>query len=284
VSLKMGQFAENLRAIQDDFKTSWYFRLWGGLWTICAIMAFVALIVLAAKANDARMHKDFNFFISQQSSIDFPAIRLRLSRRSEANETFTGVPRCVHAGAFVQGTQTCTGDHAPNTCYVLATDGFSAVYSQDPDQTFQQSNIVCNFSTTSTTGQNTMVAFEIEDNDPLGRGSLHIPPGFNIWVNIRQVNYIVNGVYSTTFRRELQNHGAVPLPNSMFAVTFHIKDFFVDTYEQKDNYNGWQAVGSIGGFAFFLVLLHTVVMMIVGIFLDNNSSFLNGEAPTVNAL
>jgi len=44
-----------------------------------------------------------------------------------------------------------------------------------------------------------------------------------------------------------------------------------------DIYNGWMTVGDIGGIAFFGVILHTIVMIIVGLFLANSSTFLGGE-------
>jgi len=39
-------------------------------------------------------------------------------------------------------------------------------------------------------------------------------------------------------------------------------------------YNGWRALGDIGGFAFALVLFQTAIMLIIGLCFYNNSSFL----------
>jgi len=175
------------------------------------------------------------------------------------------------------------------SCYALNSDGIEALYSDQPLQTLQNSNIQCTFAVNGSAGQDTTVAFGFENNDDLdtyGGNILHISPWTLSWVNLKKRIVSLNGKGADAWEAQLQYHS---LPNSngatggTFDVTVHIRDFVVDHYDQKDNYNGWQALGSIGGFAFFLVILHTLVMLLVGIFLDNNSRFLNDEISPYSA-
>lgn len=46
---------------------------------------------------------------------------------------------------------------------------------------------------------------------------------------------------------------------------------------EYDSYNGWMALGDIGGFAFFMMILHTMVMMCIGVCFNNDSQFLGGR-------
>jgi hypothetical protein len=61
------------------------------------------------------------------------------------------------------------------------------------------------------------------------------------------------------------------------VVSVIIESFGVEHYEQRSVYNGWMAMGDVGGFAFFLLILHTIVMLGVGVFLANDSRFLHSS-------
>lgn len=63
-----------------------------------------------------------------------------------------------------------------------------------------------------------------------------------------------------------------------FRVVVGIRNFFVQHTQEVDTFNGWQSVGSIGGFIFFLVILHNILMFLVGFCLANDSKFLGGGA------
>jgi len=72
-------------------------------------------------------------------------------------------------------------------------------------------------------------------------------------------------------------HSTVSTPGH-YVVRTIISSFRVDHYEQTDSYNGWQAIGGIGGFAFWMVILHTIATIVVGFILSNESKFLAGSS------
>jgi hypothetical protein len=67
-----------------------------------------------------------------------------------------------------------------------------------------------------------------------------------------------------------------------FYIVIGMGSFDVRYIREVDTFNGWQSVGAIGGFVFFLVLLHSVFMFLVGFCLENNSKFL-GHSGAENA-
>jgi len=65
-----------------------------------------------------------------------------------------------------------------------------------------------------------------------------------------------------------------------FNIDIKIGVFDVFHYEQTDFYTGWMATSDIGGAAFFLVIIHTIVMGLVSLCLENNSKYLKGTSYT----
>jgi len=58
-------------------------------------------------------------------------------------------------------------------------------------------------------------------------------------------------------------------------------------YEKTEWYTGWMAAADIGGFAFFLYIIHWIVVTFLGIFLQRTSKFLGvggPSAPQYNSL
>jgi hypothetical protein len=68
-----------------------------------------------------------------------------------------------------------------------------------------------------------------------------------------------------------------------YVVSTIIESFGVEHLEQRSLYNGWMAMGDVGGFAFFLLILHTIVMLGVGVFLANDSKFLHSDGHEVGS-
>jgi len=85
---------------------------------------------------------------------------------------------------------------------------------------------------------------------------------------------VPNGV--TTWEKTALYHSTVFTPAS-FTITTIISSFRVTHHEQANNYDGWMAVADIGGFAFWMVILHTIAMIVVGFILPNESKFLGAD-------
>lgn len=62
-----------------------------------------------------------------------------------------------------------------------------------------------------------------------------------------------------------------------FHMVIGIGSFNVMHARDVDEFNGWKGVGDIGGLVFFLYILHTILMIIIGFFVNNDSKFLNRE-------
>jgi len=62
----------------------------------------------------------------------------------------------------------------------------------------------------------------------------------------------------------------------VYSIYIGIGSYYARHEEQKDIYDGWMALGASGGFIYFSVILHTIIMIIVGVRLENDSAFLQG--------
>jgi len=74
-----------------------------------------------------------------------------------------------------------------------------------------------------------------------------------------------------------------------YMVSIILNGFVVSNFAEVNRYNGWKSIGDVGGFIFFLVILHTMAMIVAGLFLDNKSYFLSpspsiGSAPETTSL
>jgi len=146
--------------------------------------------------------------------------------------------------------------------------------------------INCSFSTvpSESTGSE-LIAFEIENGDVSGANSyasLWILPNNGTWIFltkqvIQGVDYWLRGMmYHTAAMNVPQPPNAANLNTStLFYNPYIMLDTNTVTKMQTHNYfNGWLAMAAIGGWAFMLVIFHSIVMGIISIFLENDSRFL----------
>jgi len=282
----MGACGDNVRTILDDLKSSWYFRIWAFLWFVLVIVAFAALILIGMKSERNLKHEEFSMWIENASSIDFPAFHVRVHdpyEREPYQQTFNNVT-CDHGG-FPLTTTTCKPYHGqvlPKTvCFAIQGNGITAVNklgSHDTDF------VRCRINSTVTSfHQNTLVAYELED-DNAARFSgdqfpqLWIGPSADAWVELEK------NIIRTREGKDFVDWGrkVVYLSNSRTNTTEYliydiitvIPSFRVNHVELRDPEIGWMAAGEVGGFAFLGVIIHTIVMMLFGICLDNDSRFL----------
>jgi hypothetical protein len=108
---------------------------------------------------------------------------------------------------------------------------------------------------------------------------LWIAPNNNAWVLLTKRFWVEpSGNTIEEWERDLLYHSTQSSPGN-YTVLLVIDDFTVATVLSRENYyTGFMAVGDIGGTAFFLVLVHTIAMMLVGCVIPNDSVFLNGSA------
>jgi len=276
-----GSLIDNVKAILEDFKGSWYFRVWGSLWGVCAVMVFVVLILLGGRSDRAGQEKEWRFWIENASSITFPKFHFRIMEDGQTFIRSTMV--CSHSGMTLHNQQCLNGDPGMTTCFALGDSIVSNALTA-----FDNGNnrIDCKMNTTATLPtQNLMMAWEIEG----GTGSMggtsdtvYVQPNNMAWILLQKtiiqplnVPGASNGYEA--WNKDLVYHSSEANPG-FYQISVILNNFRVDHIEQVDGYNGWMALGGIGGFAFFMLILHTLIMIVVGIFLTNDSKFLRGGA------
>jgi len=276
--LEMGDTFARLRSIIEDLKTSWYFRIWTIVWSVCFILAFVSLIILSARSAEAGTEKDWNMWVENATKIAFPNFHFRFTHHEETQDVFDGSPVCVHEGTgFQLPPTTCTGiTKDPTKCQAFPGEVISA--SNSIAAPFGDDTIKCFINTTGWiyNSTNQMMAFEIEGSsgyDPIDF-SPRANPGAWIMLKKRVASPLHSKVQYPFWEKSLLYHSSVKTPG-FFVVRVIIGSFRVDHWQQADNFNGWRALDTIGGFSFWMVILHTIVMVIFGIIFANNSKFLN---------
>jgi len=272
----MPQTVQSVGKIVHDVTHSWYFRIWGSLWVVCAIVVFAALIVLANQSNTAANEEDLRFWIESATQISYPNFHFR----ANGNETFVNINCYMMNGPSIQIGACESWRNAPlNKCFSINGETIAASY--DPNVHNNQidtQRIYCNMNTTGNSSGNTLIAWEIEGNEtqigPNSYASIWIAPNNMAWVMIEKSVIGTSTGNEIAWRRTLLYHSTVSVPGVYNTATI-IGSFLVSHYVPNDSYNGWMSIGQIGGFAFFLVILHSIVMILMGIFMTNDSKLLN---------
>jgi len=282
----MGACGENARLIVDDLKTSWYFRVWCLLWAVCAIVAFSALIILAHRSQQEIKEEEFQMWVENATEIPFPKFHFRIHTEADIPrvQNFTS-KRCTHNGAFLT-TTTCAPwrgiNPSPETCFAVNTDG---IVAENKWEDWQDLFINCEITTAGVDAdKNLLIAWELEGENVGTYGgnsfaSIWIAPNDKAWVMLEKA--LIQGgrkqpKWIEVWERTLLYHSTNASPN-FYNVSTIIGTFRVNHIELKDPSIGWVGAANVGGFAFFVILIHTIVMSLFGICLDNDSKFLRGN-------
>lgn len=252
------------RLFLEDLKTSWYFRIWFCTWFICAVFVFSALIINGGRSDEAMEHQGWAFWIEHATSIEYPNFAFRTALDEISNEI--GSVYCSLNGLVISTAQ-CNDGSVRTKCVQLNMKGDYA--KRDAN------NLVCTVTYNVTTDPDQMIGFEImKPANEFGVAFTWIRPNNNVWVLLTK-NVVAGekGDPRDYWGRQLVYHSTVSLPGT-FQVSILMDHFDVFHWVESDSYTGWMAVGDIGGFAFFLVILHTFVMWIVALFIENNSRYL----------
>jgi len=273
----MAQTTQTAGKIVHDVTNSWYFRIYGSLWAICAILVFAALVVLTQRSNRAAQEDDVRFWIQTVNQMNFPRFHFRF----DGNETVLQYNCFLESGTPV-ATSPCQAWHGhvfpANQCFAVNADTITAYNNNSPTDS---ERIYCNMTTTGNESGNTLIAWEIEGEEIRIGLSAHI----STWIAPNNMAWVMLGksVIATPhgdmegWSRSLLYHSTVAVPGYYNVATI-IGSFQVVHVKANDSYNGWMSIGQIGGFAFFLVILHSIVMIAIGIFMANDSKLLNESA------
>jgi len=258
----------------QDLRFSWYFRLWFGLWIVCAIVAFVSFILVSDKYSGPT----FRVFRENASEIEFPTWRFRYSGLDNASN-FTGVS-CTQDNIPVN-TSLCSGNNNMLKCIQVQ----QGLMSKNHGALSTGVRVKCDINASNPDPWTIehMIAWEIvgpkgiENYGPNSYSSIWISPNENAWVQLTKTLFVdQKGHYTVGFERSLLYHSLQSNPIHWHIETI-INTFEVFVYVDEGDFNGWLSYGSVGGFCFYLVMLHTLAMVGVGVVLPNTSSFLLGD-------
>jgi len=277
----MGVTLDNIRFMVYDAKYSWWFRFWALLWFVGFILSFVALGVLGRRADIAGREKDFHTWFENVSSLAFPRFHFRIADDSIGIGYLSYV--CYRNGQQV-GTGNCEAweGQVPQNCFAVKAEGLSItnVWGENHGD----ARIDCHINTTThdmTTQDDYLIAWELEGPNHAAGGnslaSMWVAPNNEAWILLRNDKVTLDGVTLNDWERTLVYQTSVSTPG-IYRITTILTSFMVGHIEQADSYPGWRALGDIGGFAFFMVLLSTLFMIAFGFCFTNNSKFLGGEA------
>jgi len=102
------------------------------------------------------------------------------------------------------------------------------------------------------------------------------------WINLQQLSVTSFTMPATKqWRSQLVYHSTVSVAGH-YGISVYLSNFLVFHYEQSNSYDGWMAASDIGGFAFFMVVVHALALFSASIFFDDSSSFLKSDSSTSN--
>jgi len=277
----MGETIEKLKQIGFDIKNSWYFRAWGVLWVVGALITIIALSLLIH--SDRKVNETW-FSFSQTMAI--PNFHFRVDRSSSQN--FVNM-NCEFNGQPLQWVQ-CERPEDANTDMCRAIHPTQPAVAIHGDRL--QRTINCQFMTNGTTGPDgDIMAFELEgapgdfifqQTDGAGDTATWFFPNSMLWLIMKKRTFEFNKditvqIWDTT----PIYHSTIFQPNN-FNVSVMIGEFLVMNIQPKEMYSGFLVFGAIGGVSFSMLIISTIVMIILGFFLSNNSTFLNSGSSAAN--
>jgi len=278
------QFFANVRAIIDDIKHSWYFRIYAFFWLFFAVFTFAVLIILGEQSTRAQSEPTFLFWRENATSINFPRFHFRVANTAD---TFNQSVVCTFNGQTLQ-TVPCvsrrTGNAEPTSrCQAVVAE--NVIAENQVRFHFNERRIHCRFTTSyqSVVTDNLLIYFELEGEHIANFGAnaysaMMIAPNNNTWILLDKSYITFAGKPEREeWERELVYHSTVSQPG-FYQISLIINRFWVIHGEQTVKFTGWMALGEIGGFGYFLFLLHTLVMILAGIFFNNDARSLKGDS------
>jgi len=278
----MGYTIDQIKLILNDIKSSWYFRIWATVWIGFMIVAFACFLVLVGISLRAGHEDDVRLWFKESPSITYPRFHFRSSTLeviesvicNQNNVTVT-TGYCQETGGVLPDIKHCVGVHADNFQVVNEKGDFERMHHQ---------RIECVVTTNGSYYGNTLIAWEIEGinvgaiGDNIYAG-IWIAPNDRAWVLLEQAitELATQTSPQVSWRKDLIYHSTV-FHNGTYNVATIIPTFHVMHSIASDSYDGWNALGDIGGFAFFMVMLHSFVLILFGLCFVNNSEWLHHKA------
>jgi len=276
----MARTLDTIRFAIYDFKYSWYFRIWILLSFACVITGFAALIIYSQKSEEANLERDYRLHFQPTDQLNFPRFHFHIPPENK-NVEITGTS-CTHNGFGVH-TVACEVINnvtpPPEKCVAVSAETITAHASRTAP--FGDKRIECFINTTidPVTHESNMLVWAVERFGTT-RGApgsyLFVAPNFNAWIMLEPVNVFFGGERREEWESDLLYHSS-DAKQGHYKIDTIISSFFIRDVARYDTFNGYRAIGNIGGLAYFLVILHTIVLVGFGACFKNNSKILGGE-------
>jgi len=270
-----GTTVDNAKTIINDLKHSWYFRIWLVVWIICFLTSFIFMTFFSARSDILTKEGVWRMSARHESQISYPAYRIRVN---PTNAIYFSSISCYHGNQIAVVTSPCdTSDPTRSRCFAVNVDG--SLVATSTDQAIKCHIVAIKQNITGPVDETLL--WELGGTDSHFGGAnfgVFVNPSDQAWVALQKVlaKFKDDAKPRTFWERKL-----VYQVNTRSRLNYEIDtvmdSFAVLEYNQGTRYNGWQAVGDIGGFAFFIVVMHMLVMTIVGFFLRNESNFLKSS-------
>jgi len=277
----MARTLENIRFALYDLKYSWYYRIWFLLSVACIVTGFAALIIYSQKSEEAKLERDYRLHFQPVDQLNFPRFHFHVPPENYKNVAITGYA-CSHNGLGVH-TTTCEtfNNVVPTTSQCIAIAAENTIAHASRTAPFGDKRIECFINTTvdPNTKESGMLVWAVERFGTV-RGApgsfLFVAPNFNAWIMLEPVNVFFGGERREEWESDLLYHSS-DARQGHYKIDTIISSFFIRDVARLDSFNGYRAIGNIGGLAYFLVILHTIVLVGFGACFKNNSKLLGGE-------
>jgi len=268
-----GETLDKLKQIGHDIKNSWYFRFWGILWAIGVIVTFAAFV--AVIATDRRVNETWMDF---STTMTIPNFHFRVDHLS--SQTFIGNINCNFNGIPLYPQQ-CNRPEDSDMTKCQAIHPTQPAVMIRGDRT--QRTVNCTFLTNGTGPEGDIMAFELEGDhifsqtDGMGDTATWFGPNSMTWLIMKKRVFQWKSFEVDVWDTVPIYHSTIFQQNN-FSAAVMIGEFLVMHINPREMYSGWVVFGAVGGTGFFMTILASIIMIIVGIFLNNNSTFLNPNA------
>jgi len=267
----------------EDLKTSWYFRIYGLLWLVCAIVSFVGLVVLAHYSRYAQEHQQWLSWWAKDAQLNYPDFYVSLLPGENSTDEIQSSICYFGLRTNPQNVPITNCLTAPLTqCLIIKASTFVALPNPAQGTFFNspETQITCDVNTKilNPAIDNSILAMGVtNDYVKTSEPSAYLYNGTITQISIEQ-NVIVSKIHPKYTWYDVQS---VPMSNvnpyAGYSFVVRFGNLWTQTSQETDTFNGWMGVGEIGGFFFFLYVIHSILMAFIGLCLTNDSKFLGGN-------
>jgi len=258
-----------MQLVLDDLKSSIYARIWTLLWIIAIIFIIIAIVNYGSLNSVNERESSFRMWIEDkaQSGISFPQMKVS-TQESTVHFDFFG------CSFYNQAIKINDCDPKIKDCKILIFDSFNAMKGQD--------NITCIIvlKYDNVNKSNSAIKWEIiqpSTNDNHPTLTAFVNPDDDAAILLKKEVYFMTKSTTTwiDWNPRTVYFNNIQEPNAL-VVSIIMYSFYVTNFERYDFYTSWMSFADIGGVMFIIYAIHTVIMILVGCVIKNDSHTLGG--------